>query len=154
MKTKTTVEILEINHEDLVELLSTALYGSYWLGCEYRVGDNMETVEFNDTDTCFEDKAARCLLQGKYIEFFDQYAEGEEDFYNSKLEHYWVEDDCMVYKVTLKDIKDGLERMLEQEKGWGLECAMNFVKNEYWSFDLTQAECIIQHILWGEDIYG
>lgn len=152
---KTKVIISDLTHEDLVELLSTSLYGSQWLGCDYRVGDNMETVKFEEGDTCFEDKAARCLLQGKYIEIFDRYAEDESEDYDSPLEHYWdKEEECMVYKVTLKDIKYGMERMLEQEKGWGLECATNFVKNEYWSFDLTQAECIIQHILWGKEIYG
>ena len=152
---KTKITILEINHEDLVELLSTALYGSYFLGCNYQVDDNMETVKFKESDTCFEDKAARCLLQGKYIEIFDRYAEDESDDYDSPLEHYWdKEGECMVYKVYLDDIKSVLSCMLDEGSGWKFECAANFTRYEESDFDQPQAECIIQHVLWNEEIYG
>lgn len=150
---KTRITITEINHEDLVELLSTALYGSAWLGCDYRVGYNKETVKFEENDTCFEDRAARCLLQGKYIEFLDRLAEGEDEAYGN-LPHYWDEDEyCMVYKVTLKDIEAGLARMLEC-KGWYLECATAFVQYENGDFDYTYADVIIQFILFGEQVYS
>ena len=35
MKLKNTVEIIDITHEDLVILFSTALYGSSYLSSEY-----------------------------------------------------------------------------------------------------------------------
>lgn len=149
---KMEIKITEINHEDLVELLSTALYGSTWLGCDYRVGDNMKTVKFDEDDS-FEDRAARCLLQGKYIEFLDRCAEDSDEAYGN-LPHYWDEDeDCMVYKVTLTDIENGLARMLEC-KEWYLECATAFVQYENGDFDYTYADVIIQFILFGEQVYS
>ena len=152
---KTKMIISDLSHEDLVELLSTALYGSNWLGCDYRVGDNMETVKFEDTDTCFEDRTARCLLQGKYIDVYDHYAEDESEDHDSQLEHYWDDDEqCMVYKVSLKDIEDGLSKMLEDGHGWTLECVTRFVRYEDGWFDQSHAEAIMQCVLWGEEIYG
>lgn len=149
---KMKIKITEINHDDLVELLSTALYGSHFLGCDYQVGDNMETVKFEKNDRCIEDKAARCLLQGKYIEFLDRLAEDEDEAYGN-LPHYWDEDECcMVYKVTLKDIEAGLARMLEC-KGWYLECATAFVQYENGDFDYTYADVIMQYILFNEQVY-
>lgn len=153
---KTEILILDINHEDLVELLSTALYGSHFLGCDYQVGDNMETVKFEEEDTCFEDRAARCLLQGKYIEFLDRYAEREdEDEPCGNLPHYWDErENCMAYKVYLQNITDTLSEMFENGDEWAKECVINFTRYEEGDFDQPQAECIIQYILWGEEIYG
>lgn len=150
---KMKMKITEINHDDLVELLSTALYGSTWLGCDYRVGDNMEIVKFEESDTCIEDRAARCLLQGKYIEFLDRYAEGDDESYG-ELEHYWdYDDDCMVYRVTLKDIEEGLSKMFEGN-GWVHDCVMRFVSYDDGWFDHSHAQCIMQYILFNEIIYG
>lgn len=150
---KTRITITEINHDDLVELLSTALYGSTWLGCDYQVGDNMETVRFEKNDRCIEDKAARCLLQGKYIEFLDRYAESEDEPYGS-LPSYWDgKENCMVYRVTLKDIEEGLSKMLE-ETGWEHDCVMHFVSYDDGWFDYSHAQCIMQYILFNEIIYS
>ena len=43
MKLKNTVEIIDITHEDLVILFSTALYGSSYLSAEY---DKIFTTPF------------------------------------------------------------------------------------------------------------
>ena len=67
MKTKITVT--ELDHEDLVNLLSTALYGSSWFEADY---DNniYKSLEIKEGD-CFEDKLADMLLAGHKITIID-----------------------------------------------------------------------------------
>lgn len=152
-----------LTKDDLVELLSTAICDS-WLGYEYRIEGN-EDISFDDNGEGFIERIARCLLQGKKIEMFDRYAKDENDFHYSNIEHYWderlercqgeAEDGFMVYRVSLKDIEDGLSKMLEVGHGWALNCVMSFINYDRdGDFDKQKAETIIQYILWGEEIYG
>lgn len=151
---KTIVKVSCITHDDLVNLFSTALYGSSWLGCEYRIDNNAKEVPAKDGD-CYEDRIADVLLAGKKVELLDRYAEDESDHYNSAIPHHWDEDeDCMIYTITLKDIEDGLSRML-QSQGWSAKYVMALINaDEEGDFDQPQAESIIQHILWKQEIYG
>lgn len=150
---KTRVVISDITHDDLVDLFSTALYGSSWLGCDYRVDDNCKVVEMKPSD-CIEDRIARCLLCGKKVELLDRYAEDEDDHYNSAIEHYWDKDEeCMCYKISLSDIEKGLSRILAGQ-GWGAKYVMELVNKDDGNFDQVAAESIMQRILWGQEIYG
>lgn len=165
MKTKTT--ITEISHEDLVELLSTATYGSNWLGIRRKVGDYKGT-DLESGDDCLEDTWAKILLAGKYVYAYDFYAEDEEDFYG-KLPHTWKEEEnAMRYEVTMENIKRGLQKCLDgtfksaytekeniaRERAYMRKCAMSFIEYEDGDFDITQAETLMQVILFGEEIYG
>ena len=70
MKTKTT--ITELTHDDLVNLFSTALYGSSYLSADW--DDDLPTNE----DSCYEDTIADILLAGGHVYVKDHYAEGEK----------------------------------------------------------------------------
>ena len=152
MKTKTVVS--DINHEDLVELLSTASYGRSWLKLNY---DSMEYLALNNNapdKQCLEDKCALLLLNGKTIDICDYYAEDSGDSYDSKLPHNYDEDcGSMDYTVSLKDIENGLSKMLDAG-GLPAKYVMNLINADDGDFDQPQAESIIQHILWGCEIYG
>lgn len=150
MKTKTT--ILEINHEDLVDFFSTALYCSCMFGARYDSIEYHELKDANEND-CFEDKLARSLLAGKTIEIVDKYAEDAEAYGN--LPHVWDDEEFeMIYTVSLEDIKNGLQACLDGDDYYLSGCARNLVHAEEGNFDSPQAENILQVVLFGEMIYG
>ena len=138
MKTKITVT--EINHEELVDLLSTALEGSNWFGASYN-SDIYKKLE-NTTGECFEDKLADMLLSGHQITITDYEAEGES--YSSKCTKITADGDA-VYKVGLKDFlkvastKTGFKLLNEVLDGTG----------DYWT-----ADAFLQRVVFGEEIYG
>ena len=156
MKTKTT--ITELTHDDLVELFSTALSGSSYLGADYE-----ESIEYNEKD-CFEDILANILLHGGCIKVNDYYSEG--DVYG-ELPHELDEDNgCTTYFVTYDDIKRGLERAAdgtfnagndkwtEQTKRSARVSFGSFMNEESCDFDLVRADILMQIILFDEIIYG
>jgi hypothetical protein len=150
MKTKTT--ITEITHDDIVNLLSTGLYGSQFLGVDYSIEDYRKIPNPDEYD-CIEDKCAKLLLNGKSIVIYDMYAEDEEDFHG-KLYHSWDSDNAtMDYTITLSDIKKGLQKALDNG-GWDAKCAFDLINDDSCGLDLTEAENLLQIITFGEAIYG
>lgn len=150
MKIKT--KITNVTHDDLVNLLSTALYGSYCIGADYSVEDYRSLVTADEND-CYEDKMAKLLLEGKPITLSDLYAEDEDDCYG-KLPHKWDEENgTMDYEVTLKDIVKGIEKALNNG-GRDAGCAMHLIDEDSCELDLTEAENLVQIILFGEALYG
>ena len=159
MKTKTKTTITEITHDDLVNLFSTALYGSSYLGADYE-----ESVEHNEKD-CFEDILANILLHDGSIMITDYYAEG--CVYGS-LPHGIDEDENVTYLVTYDDIKRGLERAADGTFTITTKLGEDYVKgekesarvsfnsfaNEELDFDLVRADILMQIILFDEIIYG
>ena len=150
MKTKTV--ITELTQEDLVDLLCTATYGSYWL--EIYAPDR-EGLDIEESD-CREDVWAKALLAGKKIEFIDHYAEGE--VYGS-LGHV-DEDDDGIYLIGLEDVYKGLVNAMDGTfvdesncKDYARKCALNFSKGDG-SMDIDEAECLVQIIMFGDVIYG
>lgn len=154
MKTQTIIS--EITHDDLVNLFSTALYGSNYLSSSYD-----ESVDENDDD-CYEDVLAKILLSGGKIQITDYYAEGC-DYGN--LPRKMDEDENYTYTVTLEDIKTGLAKaadgtfnsqskdFVEDERRFAKR-AFDFFVTEACDFDLTYADCLMQIILFNEIIYG
>lgn len=147
MKIKTT--ITEINHEDLVNLLSTSSYGSDWLGFKKRKSDYYGT-ELEDENDCAEDTWAKLLLAGKNIFAYDYYAEGCT--YGNLPNKIIGEDEVARYELTLKDITEGLERALSSDS-YIKKYIFNWM-NEEGCFDITEAEAIMQYIIFGEEVYG
>ena len=138
MKTKITVT--EINHEELVDLLSTALEGSSWFAASY---DKTLYESIQETHGyCFEDKLADMLLAGHKITITDYEADGES--YSSKCTRITADGDA-VYKVGLEDFlkvastKKGFELLNEVLDGTG----------DYWT-----ADAFLQRVVFGEEIYG
>lgn len=137
MKTKITVT--ELNHDDLVNLLSTALYGSNWFAASY---DKKTYESLTETEgDCFEDALADMLLAGHKIKITDYYAEGES--YSKKCVGF--DDENAEYEVTLKDFlktastKSGFKLVEEVLDGNG----------DYWTGDE-----FLQRVVFGDVIYG
>jgi hypothetical protein len=163
MKTKTT--ITEITHGDLVNLFSTALYGSSYLSADYTIEDR-KSVDVSDGD-CYEDIIAKILLSGKSVEVTDYYAEGCS--YGSlpyKFQDKDDDDSSVIYFVNLESIKRGLEKAAdgtfnagdnewtEQSKKSARVSFDSFMDEDACDFDLVRADILMQIILFDEIIYG
>ena len=148
MKTKTT--ITEINHDDLVNLFSTATYGSSYFDVVKKKKDYYGT-ELEDENDCREDAWAKILLAGKPVYVLDYYS---EEVAYGKLPHKWDEKrGAMKYTVTLDDIKKGLQKALDNGD-WDAKCAFDLINDDSCDLDLTEAENLLQIITFGETIYG
>ena len=148
MKTKTI--ITEITHDDLVNLFSTATYGSDYFVVVKKKEDYYGT-ELEDENDCREDKWAKILLTGKPVYVLDYYS--EKDAYGN-LPHKWDKKrGAMRYTVTLDDIKEGLQEALDNG-GWDAKCAFDLINDDSCDLDLTEAENLLQIITFGEAIYG
>jgi hypothetical protein len=148
MKAKTI--ITEINHDDLVNLFSTATYGSNYFDVAKKKKDYYGT-ELEDENDCREDTWAKILLAGKPVYVLDYYSEKEA---YGNLPHEWDEKRCaMRYTVTLEDIKNGIQKAIDNG-GWDAECAFDLINDDACDLDLTEAENLLQIITFGEAIYG
>ena len=163
MKTKTT--ITELTHDDLVDLFSTALYGSSYLSADYTIEDR-KSVYVPDY-ACYEDIIAKILLSGKSVEVTDDYAEGCT--YGSlpyKFQDKDDDDSSVIYFVNLESIKRGLERAAdgtfnagndewtERTKRSARVSFDSFMDEDRCDFDLVRADILMQIILFDEIIYG
>lgn len=154
MKIHTKIEGL--TQDDLVNLFSTALYGSSYLSSDYE-----EAVDKSDDD-CYEDILAKILLNGGRILITDFYAEGCHYGY---LPYEMDEDENVTYSVRLNDIIFGLEQaadgtfnsqseaFVEDERRFARK-SFDAFQSESCDFDLTYADCLMQIILFNEIIYG
>lgn len=150
MKIQTTIS--DISRETIVNLLSTAFFGSSYLSLSY---DSVEYKQLPNADEydCYERKCAKLLLAGKTIEVGDRYAEDETDFYGN-LPHEWDGDVyTMYYTVSLDDIRRGLENILNNHKEYA-KYVNQLMDEDCAEFDLTSADCLIQFIVFGDYIYG
>ena len=158
MKTRTTIS--DITKEDLVNLLSTALYGSTYLSADYDAEKYKRLFKEGD---CYEDKMARILLEGGEITVIDGYAEDEDEVYSKRGK--WDKDlEEAQYTITLKDIEEGLQKALDGtfklhegteqgEKNWARKVVMNMM-SEDGDYDLPDADMIMQINMFGEIVYG
>ena len=151
MKTKTI--ITEIEKDDLVNLFSTALYGSYIFGALYDKNVYNTKCEVNEQD-CFEDKLAKVLLAGYSIVVYDKYCEGDDEFYGALPHTYDEFDETMHYDVTLNDIRNGLQSALDCDNKFIKTCANDLIVDDACNLDLEEAEALMQYIVFGELIYG
>lgn len=155
MKTKT--EIIEITHEDLVNLFSTATYGSCWLDASVSEEDRLD-LDIDDED-CREDVWAKAILSGEKVSFVD--LDAEETSYGSLENHADEQTGIVEYRVGLEDIKRGLcaaadgdFRGDDEEKSFVRNCFTAFASEDQLEFDKVCAENLFQVILFGEIIYG
>ena len=147
---KLTTTITDITKEDLVNLFSTAIYGSNYFDVVKKKKDYYGT-ELEDENDCREDTWAKVLLSGKPVYVFDYYS--EEEAYG-KLPHEWDEKrGAMKYTVTLDDIKKGIQKAIDNG-GYDAKCAFDLINDDSCDLDLTEAENLLQIIIFGEAIYG
>ena len=144
---KINLSVTDITHEDLVNILSTALETSYWAKCEYRVADYVDT----DQDDYYEDILAKILLAGKTVVINDTYAEDETDSHGN-LNHYWDgEFELMSYEVSLNDIKAGITKCFASADY--SHAVTNLIENDAINFDSRDADSLLQMIVFGDVIY-
>ena len=147
---KAKIIISEITHDDLVDLFSTALCGNYSWSADYDSKFYHEKCDAKEGD-CYEDVLAKCLLNGGTIEIGDRNAEDASDVYGNNKRVYWDdEQEIMIYPITLKDIKKGLEKAYEN----GQAERVNWLINEPIQMDMIDADVLLQYIVYGEVIYG
>lgn len=158
METRTT--IMRISHEDIVNFLSTATYGSWTFSFKYDKKAYNNKCNFTESD-CAEDVAAKILLAGGSIIIYDHYAESEDEFYGA-LEHNWCGEDGMAYTLDLDALCKGLEKAADgafnvhydSERGYALRCFKDFADEESYNLDLPEAEALMNIVLFNELVYG
>lgn len=139
MKTKITVT--ELSHDDLVTLLSTALYGSSWFEATYNknIYNSLKKTEGD----CFEDKLADMLLNGEEITITDCEADGV--YYSKKFVKFDDNTDAADYKITLKDVL----KTASTVRGYQLIKDVLSGDGDYWT-----ADSFLQLVVFGKEIYG
>lgn len=161
MKLKNNVEIIDITHEDLVNLFSTALYGSSYLSAEYDKDFYNSIPKDKKEGDCFEDHIADVLLNGGEIYIYDAYSGGEVYSKNGELikEEYCCEEYAQ-YALTLTDIIEGLQRAANgtyktnNDTKYIRHCFDEFAEDDCYDLDLTDADALMQVITFNELIYG
>jgi hypothetical protein len=161
MKLKNNVEIIDITHEDLVNLFSTALYGSSYLSAEYDKDFYNSIPKDKKEGDCFEDHIADVLLNGGEIYIYDAYSEGEVYSKNGELikEEYGGEEYAQ-YTLTLTDIIEGLQHAANgtyktnNDTKFIRQCFNEFAEDDCYDLDLTDADALMQVITFNELIYG
>lgn len=123
---KTEIKVTSIEHEELVDLLSTALYGSNWFAARYD-RSLYETIE-NKQGECFEDKLADMLLAGHKISIVDGEDDGES-----------------VYEIGLQDFLD----VASTKRGYQLLEDVLSGAGDYYT-----ADSFLQRVVFGEEVYG
>lgn len=138
---KTTINVTEFEHEELVDLLSTALYGSSWFEADYD-SKIYETLKVKNGE-CFEDKLADMLLAGHKITIIDHEADGVS--YSTKFVRFDGEYESAIYEIGLKDFLN----TASTKKGYQLVEEVLSGDGDYWTGD-----AFLQLVVFGEEIYG
>ena len=139
---KFELKVTEITHDELVSVFSM-LYTTNDFQFAYNKKNYAQIPKDKREGGCLEDKVADCLLNGYKVAITDTYAEGE--VHNENLEHEIDDDGAVTYYVSLQDFLNGFSN----------KDAMDHVKDladendDYWT-----AYCLIQYVLFGEQIYG
>lgn len=149
---KTETKITDITHEDLVDLFSTATYGSNYLSLRFITENDYYGTELEDSNDCWEDKFAKLLIAGGCIEVLDYFAEDKDDFHGDLSHSPSWDGQCMSYTINLTDIQNGLQKALDKGH-YEARCARHLIEQEG-DLDLQEAEDLMQVIIFGEIIYG
>ena len=143
---KVRITVTELSHEDLVNILSTALYGCNYLSVD--LDDPVyETIpEDQRIGHCYEDIGADILLHGGNLKITDYEADGE---LYTKRRHkqgpYLDEIGRGIYFISIEDIlwacntEHGYKLLTETLSGEG---------------DYFTANNLLQIAMFGEEIYG
>jgi hypothetical protein len=139
METKITVT--KFDHEDLVNLLSTALYGSSWFGASYdkKIYNTLTKTEGD----CFEDALADMLLAGHKITITDYEADGES--YSDKCVGINEDDESAEYEIGIEDFL----KVASTEEGYKLVQEVLSDEGDYYT-----ADAFLQRVVFGKEIYG
>ena len=142
------VKVKSLTREDLVNILSTGLYGNYSCYASYKKNDIKSLPNASKVkDMCFEEKLAEILLNGGKIQLTD--LEAEECVYGD-LPHKVNNDEddeeygAVTYDVTLDDFKRAVEQGYEYAQALLVHGTGDFYDG--WN--------LIQIAMFGEEVYG
>lgn len=140
-KMKTEIKVSEIEHDELVDLLSTALYGSSWFDAEY--DKEVYRTLTKTKGECFEDKLADMLLAGHKITIRDLEADGES--YSKNFVRFEGKYQDAIYEVGLDDFL----RVASTQKGHRLLEEVLSGEGDYYT-----ADAFLQRVVFGGEVYG
>ena len=138
---KTEIKVTELEHDELVDLLSTALYGSTWFDASY--DKNIYEKLENTQGECFEDKLADMLLNGHKITITDMEADGES--YSEKFVKFEGKYQNAVYEIELNDFLN----VASTKKGFRLLEDVLSGEGDYYT-----ADAFLQRVVFDEEVYG
>lgn len=132
-----------LDKELLVDLLTTATFGSDWLEIKTLKSEKNLDANLDETylqNRCLEEKWADRLLNGGHIICIDWYDFETDENGNDK--------DGVRYELTLEDFKNGLLKAKEKEamRDW-----VDFVEE---NDDYYTCNNLVQVVIFGEVIYG
>jgi hypothetical protein len=138
---KIKIKVTAFEHKELVDLLSTALYGNK----KFRVSYDNEI--YNNLAVkngyCFEDALADMLLAGYKITVVDLEADGVS--YSKKFVRFVGKYESAVYEICLKDFL----KAASTERGYQLVEEVLSGDGDYFTGD-----AFFQRVVFGEEIYG
>ena len=127
-----------LKREQLIDILSGALYGSPWFGADYKTEDYLEIKNgVNDEDECFEDKLADLLLAGKKINIYDIEEMEDEDDDEGEWNHW----------LDLNDIRRGLLIVRDKYPDFYRDLVEEYA--DLWDYD-----SVLQCAIFGELTFG
>jgi hypothetical protein len=137
------IDLENISHRDLVDLLCVATEGSDWLAIT-----TLESERFMDDEVeqsvrdvwCREDRWANRLLKGGHIVCLD--------FYDDSSDEYDMYAIPARYELTLDDVRKGLIKARDGEaiRDWADFCE--------WRDDYFTCNNLVQVCMFGEVVYG
>ena len=145
---ETKIEVTSLTHEDLVDFLSTALYGCD--NFEVGVASNSKHLynkckEEMGEAFCWEDGLAEVLLGGGELEVTDYYAEEDPETFVAKGTAVSCDEDGNVtHRINYEDVLKGCSL--------GYKYAEELFINE--GGDYYTAWNLLQLVVFGELIYG
>lgn len=150
---KVHIKVTELNHANLVDILSTALYGCGWLQVDYDTEFLKSIPDEKKSGNCFEDHLADVLLNGGSIEFTDEEANGQLHKVRGVPCHlekaaWWESEEPYevgVYQLNLKAIL----RACSTPRGYDLLIDTLSGEGDYYT-----ANNLLQIALFGKEIYG
>lgn len=118
----------ELNKENLVDIFSTATYGSDWF--EIKRPKKFNNLVKEDSE-CREEKWADILLGGGFITAFVY----EDDGPHAR------------YEITMEDMEKGFQKFTE-------ECPQDYADLANGNGDYYTSSNLIQVVLFGEVVFG
>lgn len=140
------ITVTKLEQKELVNLLSTALYGSSYFSASYNKKIYEAVSKDNEecfNNKCFEDILAEILLAGHKIIITDYEAEGVS--YSDKCVGFDIEDESADYEISLNDIL----KVASTQRGYRL--LEDVLSGEG---DQFAADAFLQIVVFGEEVYG
>ena len=140
------IKVKSMKQEDLVDFLSTALYGNGNYRTEYNTGCYNSVCKV-DEDDCFD----KVLLAGGDISIADMLSEDSACKYGDNPNAFWSEQaKAVIYPIKYDDIIKGLNKAAAN--GYAMEVLA--LADGEGDFDALDADSLLQFVLYGELIYG